>query len=130
MTGLGNCRSIGPIKLQPIHFAAPARGNLVTGTHSKIDLYSVTIAKVRLIRLSSIQYRRLQRLARAGGRTTAEMLGLVLRDGFEYCEWQIAQSLSADIQARRLGLTPHDVVMREARNLIRSRQRKRKLSTP
>jgi hypothetical protein len=49
-----------------------------------------------------------------------QMLKLVLRDGFEYCEWQIRQSRAADAEAKRMGTTPHEVVMREARNLINS----------
>jgi predicted transcriptional regulator len=73
---------------------------------------------MRPIALSSAQHRRLERLARDAGRSTEQMLRFVLRDGFEYCEWQVRQSLAADAEARRLGTTPHDVVMREARELI------------
>lgn len=54
------------------------------------------------------------------------MLKFVLRDGFEYCEWQVRQSLAADAEAKRLGTTPHEVVMREARALIESARGRRR----
>jgi hypothetical protein len=82
---------------------------------------------MRPISLSTGQQRRLERLAREAGRTTEQMLKFVLRDGFEYCEWQVRQSLAADAEAKRLGTIPHEVVMREARELIESaRGRKRR----
>lgn len=46
------------------------------------------------------------------------MLKFVLRDGFEYCEWQVRESLASDAEARRFATTPHASVMREARELI------------
>jgi hypothetical protein len=81
---------------------------------------------MRPIALSSSQHRRLERLAREAGRTTEQMLKFVLRDGFEYCEWQVRQSLAADAEAKRLGSTPHAVVMREARELIESARGRRR----
>jgi hypothetical protein len=82
---------------------------------------------MRPISLSTGQQRRLERLAREAGRTTEQMLKFVLRDGFEYCEWQVRQSLAADAEAKRFGTIPHEVVMREARELIESaRGRKRR----
>jgi hypothetical protein len=75
---------------------------------------------MRPIALSTSQHRRLARVAREAGRTAGQMLKFVLRDGFEYCEWQVRQSLAADTEATRHGITSHDVVMREARELIES----------
>lgn len=81
---------------------------------------------MRPIALSSAQHRRLERLARDAGRSAEQMLKFVLRDGFEYCEWQVRQSLAADVEAKRLGTTPHEVVMREARELIESARGRRR----
>jgi hypothetical protein len=81
---------------------------------------------MRPIALSTTQQRRLERLAREAGRTTEQMLKFVLRDGFEYCEWQVRQSAAADVEAKRLGTTPHEVVMREARELIESARGRRR----
>jgi hypothetical protein len=73
---------------------------------------------MRPIALSAAQQRRLERLARDAGRSTGQMLKFVLRDGFEYCEWQVRESLASEGEARRLGTTPHEAVMREAQELI------------
>lgn len=75
---------------------------------------------MRPISLSPAQQRRLERLARDAGRSTGQMLSMVLRDGFEYCEWQVRESLASDAEAKRLGTTPHEDVMREARERIDS----------
>ena len=76
--------------------------------------------------LSPVQQRRLERLAQDAGRTTTQMLTYVLRDGFEYCEWQVRESRASDAEAMRLGTVPHDVVMREARELIESARGRRR----
>jgi len=81
---------------------------------------------MRPISLSSSQQRRLERLAREAGRSTEQMLKFVLRDGFEYCEWQVRESLASDVQARRLGTTPHETVMRAARDMIESARGRRR----
>jgi hypothetical protein len=81
---------------------------------------------MRPVSLSSTQQRRLERLARDAGRSTAQMLKFVLRDGFEYCEWQVRESLASDVEAKRLGTTPHETVMREARELIESARGRRR----
>jgi hypothetical protein len=54
------------------------------------------------------------------------MLKFVLRDGFEYCEWQVRESLASDADARRLGTTPHETVVREAQALIESARGRRR----
>jgi hypothetical protein len=82
---------------------------------------------MRPITLTTSQHRRIERLAHKAGRSAEQMLNFVLRDGFEYCEWQIRQSLAADAEVKRLGTTPHEVVMREARKLtepVRGRRRR------
>lgn len=81
---------------------------------------------MRPVSLSPAQQRRLERLAQDAGRTTGQMLKFVLRDGFEYCEWQVRESLASDAEARRLGITPHASVMREARDLIDSARGRRR----
>jgi len=81
---------------------------------------------MRPVSLSSTQQRRLERLARDAGRSTEQMLKFVLRDGFEYCEWQVRESLASDAEAKRLGTTPHETVMREARELIESARGRRR----
>jgi len=81
---------------------------------------------MRPVSLSSTQQRRLERLARDAGRSTEQMLKFVLRDGFEYCEWQVRESLASDVEAKRLGTTPHETVMREARELIESARGRRR----
>jgi hypothetical protein len=73
---------------------------------------------MRPVSLSSAQQRRLERLARDAGRSIEQTLKFVLRDGFEYCEWQVRESRNSDLEAKRLGTTPHEAVMREARELI------------
>ena len=75
---------------------------------------------------SSTQQRRVERLAREAGRTTEQMLKFVLRDGLDYCEWQVAHSLAAEAQAKWLGTTSHEVVMREARELIEAARVRRR----
>ena len=75
---------------------------------------------MRPISLSAAQRRRLERLARDAGRSTDQMLKFVLRDGFEYCEWQVREGRASDAEAKRLGTTPHEDVLREARGLIDS----------
>ena len=81
---------------------------------------------MRPVALSPAQQRRLQRLAQDAGRTTTQMLAYVLRDGFEYCEWQLRESRASDSEAKRLGTIPHGTVMREARELIESARGRRR----
>jgi predicted transcriptional regulator len=81
---------------------------------------------MRPVSLSPAQQRRLERLAKDAGRTSGQMLKFVLRDGFEYCEWQMRESLASDAEAKRLGTMPHEAVMREARELIDSARGRRR----
>lgn len=70
--------------------------------------------------------RRLEKLARASGRSPAQALKFVLRDGFDYCEWQVRESVAADAEAKRLGTIPNEVVMREARAMIEAARGRRR----
>ncbi|MDH4175389.1 MAG: hypothetical protein OEV97_16780 [Betaproteobacteria bacterium] len=81
---------------------------------------------MRPIALSTAQQRRLERLARDAGRSTGQMLKFVLRDGFEYCEWQVSQSLASEAESKQLGTAPNDAVMREAQDLIESARGRRR----
>lgn len=82
---------------------------------------------MRPVSLSPVQQRRLERLAQDAGRSIEQTLKFVLRDGFEYCEWQVRESRAADADARRLGTTTHEIVMRQARDLIDSARSRRRL---
>ena len=79
--------------------------------------------------LTPAQQRRLERLARDAGRTPGQTLRFVLRDGFEFCEWEVRESRAADAEAKRRPAVPDDEVQRRARQLIDSahgRRRSRK----
>ena len=51
--------------------------------------------------LSRAQQRRLEELSRDAGRSPAETFRYVLRDGFEFCEWEVRESLAADYDGMR-----------------------------
>jgi hypothetical protein len=61
---------------------------------------------MRPVALSSTQQRRLEKLARAAGRTPQAMLRFVLRDGFDLCEMEINESITAERDAKRRGYVP------------------------
>lgn len=78
--------------------------------------------------LTPAQQRRLEKLARDAGRTPAQTLKFVLRDGFDYCEWQVRESNAAEAEAKHAGTISHGTVMREARAMIeaaRARHRRK-----
>jgi hypothetical protein len=68
--------------------------------------------------LSPGDQRRLEKLARSAGRTPRAMMRHVLRDGFEFCEWEVRESLRAEDSARKHGTIPNEIVQREARAII------------
>lgn len=68
--------------------------------------------------LSPAQQRRLETLAREAGRTAAQTLKFVLRDGFEFCEWEVRESRIAEADARRHGAIPDAQVQRDAQRII------------
>ena len=51
--------------------------------------------------LSPAQQRRVEKLARDAGRSAGETLRFVLRDGFEFCEWEVRESRAADAETGR-----------------------------
>ena len=68
--------------------------------------------------LTHPQKRRLERLARDAGRTPAETFRFVLRDGFEFCEWEVRESRAADDDTKRRGAVGHEDARRRARQVI------------
>jgi hypothetical protein len=68
--------------------------------------------------LNEAQQRRLEKLARNAGRSPAETLKFVLRDGFEFCEWEARESRAADEETRRRGVVPDHEARRQARRVI------------
>jgi hypothetical protein len=68
--------------------------------------------------LSPAQQRRLESLAREAGRTPAQTLEFVLRDGFDFCEWEVRESRMAEEDMRRHGPIPDAQVRRDAQRII------------
>ena len=81
---------------------------------------------MKRLALSPAEQQRLDRLARDAGRSPRSMMRFVLRDGFEYSEWQVRESNAAEAEARRIGTIPNDVVMREARATIEAARGRRR----
>lgn len=79
--------------------------------------------------LSPAQQRRLEKLSRDAGRSPAETFRYVLRDGFEFCEWEVRESLAADYDAKKRGVVSNDEARRRGREVIdaaHARRRSRK----
>lgn len=68
--------------------------------------------------LSPAAQRRLEKLAKASGRSPAQALRFVLKDGFDFCEWEVREIRKAEASLRRHGTVPHEVVQREARAVV------------
>ena len=68
--------------------------------------------------LTPVQQRRLEKLAQEAGRKPAEVLKFVLRDGFDYCEWEVRETRAADEDVKRKGTIPHERVQRDAQRTI------------
>lgn len=68
--------------------------------------------------LTPAQQRRLERLARESGRTPEQTLRFVLRDGFDFCEWEVRTSREADSEVKRLGTISNADVQRRAQAII------------
>jgi hypothetical protein len=68
--------------------------------------------------LNPTQQRRLEKLARQSGRSAAETLKFVLRDGFEFCEREVRESRAADEDARQHGAVPDAEAQRRIRQVI------------
>jgi len=76
--------------------------------------------------LNQAQQRRLEKLARAAGRPAAKTLDFVLRDGFEFCEWEVRESRAADGETKRRGAVPDHEAQRRVRQLIDSAHGRRR----
>jgi predicted transcriptional regulator len=76
--------------------------------------------------LNSAQQRRLKKLARDAGRTPEQILRFVLRDGFDFCEWEVRESIAAESEAMRNGTIPNDEVHRRVSTLIESAHAQRR----
>jgi hypothetical protein len=76
--------------------------------------------------LSPAQQRRLEKLAREAGRPAGETLRFVLRDGFEFCEWEVRESRAADGETKRRGAVPDSEAQRRARQVIDSAHGRRR----
>lgn len=68
--------------------------------------------------LTPAQQRRLQRLAHTAGRTPEQTLKFVLRDGFDFCEWEVRESSAAEADVKRRGTIPNEQVQREAQRIV------------
>ena len=77
--------------------------------------------------LNPTQQRRLKKLARDAGRTPEQTLRFVLRDGFDFCEWEVRESLAAEADAARHGTIPNAEVQCRASVLIKSARARRKI---
>ena len=71
--------------------------------------------------LSQGQQCRLEKLARDAGRSPAETFRYVLRDGFQFCEWEVRESLAADYDTKKRGAVSDDQARRRARQVIDAR---------
>ena len=76
--------------------------------------------------LSPAEQHRLEKLARNAGRSPRSMMRFVLRDGFEYSEWQVRESNAAETEARRLGTIPNAEVRRVAKAAIEAARGRRR----
>lgn len=74
--------------------------------------------------LTPAQQCRLEKLAKNSGRTPRAMLRFVLRDGFDFCEWEIREGAAAERDANRRGYIPHQEVKRQAQAVIAAHARK------
>ena len=68
--------------------------------------------------LTPAQQRRLQKLAQDAGRTPEQTLKLVLRDGFDFCEWEVREISASEADVRRRGTIPNERVQRDAQRII------------
>lgn len=77
--------------------------------------------------LSPGEQQRLEKLARAAGRSPRSMMRFVLRDGFDYCEWAVSESVAADADFKQRGAVPHADVRRMAKATIAAAHERRAL---
>ncbi len=75
--------------------------------------------------LTLTDQQRLEKLARTAGRSPRSMMRFVLRDGFEYCEWAVRESLASQADVTRRGTVPHTEVRRMAKGAIAAAHERR-----
>ena len=68
--------------------------------------------------LTPAQQRRLHKLARDAGRTPEQTFRFVLRDGFDFCEWEVRETSASEADIKRHGTTPNEQVQRDAQRII------------
>ncbi|MFM9971240.1 MAG: hypothetical protein ACKVQK_22835 [Burkholderiales bacterium] len=68
--------------------------------------------------LTAAQQCRLEKLAKDARRTPEAMLRLVLRDGFDLCEFEVYESLGAERDAVKRGYVAQAAARRQAREAI------------
>lgn len=76
--------------------------------------------------LTPTQQRRLAKLAREAGRSPRRMTAFVLRDGFDFCDWAVRESLASQAAEKQRGVVADDVARREARAVIARHARRHK----
>ena len=76
--------------------------------------------------LNPSQQRRLEKLAQDAGRRPEQTFRFVLRDGFEFCEWEVRESHAADDDVRRRGAVPDQEARRRARQVIETAHARRR----
>lgn len=85
---------------------------------------------MRPLVLTAARQRRLEKLARDSGRSLAQALRFVLRDGFDFCEWEVRESRAADESARRGRAIPNRDAQRRARMAVRIAARAKAAKLP
>ncbi len=78
---------------------------------------------MRPLALSPTQQRRLEKLAREAGRTPQAMLRFVLREGFDACEEDVRENLTADAEFASGRSYPHADVMARGKAIIERHSR-------
>ncbi len=73
---------------------------------------------MRPLSLTQSQQQRLEKLAAEAGRTPSQMWRIVLRDGFDFCEWEVRESARSDAAVAYFGAVPHREVQRQAQALL------------
>lgn len=80
--------------------------------------------RMRPLALSVAQQRRLSQLAKHG-RTPQAMQRFVLRDGFDLCEREVRESVTAERDAKPRGYVPYYEAQRQARAVTDSAHAKK-----
>ena len=81
---------------------------------------------MRPFALNAAQQRRLEKLAREADRSPGETLRFVLRDGFEFCEWEVRESMESDAETKKRGPVRDEDAKRRARQVIEAAHARRR----